>query len=431
MKKFIKYSIASVLIVVLALGIYVYTSGYGIQVKEKDVKSDIFLKGFENAIQIEGDGEGNYFVCYTNEIVKINNDNQTEKIYTNTNLEIEDAIYYDKSLLVISKGDLLKINIENGGIERILKDIPYGGDRIKRKLIVKDEKILLSIGTFTNTGIAEKGDSFTKELWDKTPIDIELTGENYGEGKTGPFKKYGEQSKKDEKLKGENLGNGAIYEVKLDGTEPVIYSSGIKNILGWDINSKGEIVGAIEGLEAEGTRGVLRDTDHIYKISEGTWYGWPDYSGGDKISSPKFSKDGEKINKVIKNPLEEVVKGPYYEHKNLKGIKAFAVDKGGVLLEEDTVIFFDDIDKKVYTLDGKKIVKEFLKLDSKSSITDILMQETECLLLDGESGFIYRLTREKGNFILNVPKSIMIIVAGIGLVVLFIFVKKMMNKNNK
>ncbi|MGL4875038.1 MAG: hypothetical protein ACRC30_10365 [Clostridium sp.] len=428
MKKFIKYSITSVLIVILALGIYLYTSGYGIQVKEKDVKSDIFLKGFENAIQIESDEEGNYFVCYTNEIVKINGDNQTEKIYTNTNLDIEDAIYYDESLLVISKGDLLKISIKNGGMERILKDIPYGGDRIKRRLLVKDEKILLSIGTFTNAGIAEKGDSFTKELWDKTPVDIELTGENYGEGKTGAFKKYGVASKKGEKLKGENLGNGAIYEVKLDGTEPVIYASGIKNVLGWDINSKGEILGVIEGLEAEGVRGALRDTDHIYKITEGTWYGWPDYSGGDKISSPKFSKEGETINKVIKNPLEEVVKGPYYEYKNLKGIKAFSVDEEGILLQEDTILFFDDIDKKVYTLDEKKIVKEFLKLDSKSSINDILMLETECLLLDGESGYIYRLTKEKDGFIFNMPKSIMIIVIGIGLAVLFIFVKKVMKK---
>ncbi|MGL5649948.1 MAG: hypothetical protein ACRDDY_19115 [Clostridium sp.] len=430
MKKFLKYSIASVLIVVLALGIYIYTSGYGIQVKEKDVKSDIFLKGFENAIQIEGDEEGNYFVCYTNEIVKINSDNQTEKIYTNTNLEIEDAIYHEGNILIISKGDLFKINVKSGNLENVLKKIPYGGDRIKRKIIIKDDKILLSIGAFTNTGIAEKGDSFTKELWDKTPVEIELTGENYGEGKTGAFKKYGESSKEGEKLKEEMLGNGAIYEVKLDGKEPVIYASGIKNILSWDINSKGEIVGAIEGLEADGERGALRDTDHIYMINEGTWYGWPDYSGGDKISSPKFSKEGEGIKEVIKNPLEEVVKGPYYEHNNLKSIKALAVDRKGVLLEEDTIIFFDDVEKKIYSLDDKKIVKEFLKLDSKSSISDILMLDTECLLLDGESGYIYKLQKEGNNFILNMPKSIMVIVIGIALIVLFILVKKIM-KNKK
>lgn len=428
MKKFLKYSLASILIVIFAFGIYIYTSGYRIEVQEKGIKSDIFLKGFENAIALENDNDGNYFVCYENEIVKINKDNMTEKIYTNNNLQIEDAIFFEDSLILLSKGDLLKINVKDGNIDRILKEIPFGGERIKRKLLAKDDKILLAVGSFTNTGISEKGDEFTKELWDKSSVDLEVTGENFGEGNTGVFKKYGEKNTEGEKIKGENIGNSAIYEIDLEKKEAKLFASGIKNILSWDLNSKDEIIGTIEGLEPEGPRGALRDTDHIYKITKGTWYGWPDYSGGDKINSSKFS-DGENIKLAIKKPLEEVVAGPYYEHKNLSSISEMAIDKDGSVLEEDTILFFDSKEKKIFSINDKKIVEEFLTLDKKSDIKDILFLDTECLLLDSESGYIYRLEKARLSFIGNIPKSIVIILVITFLVILLIVAKKVLDRS--
>lgn len=430
MKKFLKYSLASIFIVAFALGIYIYTSGYRIEVQEKGIKSDIFLKGFENAVALESDGKGNYFICYENEIIKINKENMTEKIYTNNGLEIEDAVYLENNLFLLSKGDLLRVNLNDGSIDRIIKDIPFGNERIKRKLLINKDKMYLSIGSFTNTGIMEKSDQFTKELWDKSPVDLELTGENFGDGNTGAFKKYGEKSTADEKVKGESLGNSAVYEIDIEKKEGLLYASGIKNILAWDINSSGEIVGAIEGLEPDGTRGALRDTDHIYKITKGTWYGWPDYSGGDKISSPKFS-DSEAIKQIIKKPLEEVVKGPDYEHNNLSSLDCLAIDRKGVILEEDTILFFDNKENKVFSLDNKKKVTEFLKLDKNSEIKDIVFLDTECLLLDSQSGYIYRLEKDRLNFIGNIPKSIIIILVVTGLAILLISVKKILNKKDK
>ena len=200
MKKFFKYSLASICIVLIAFGIYIYTSGYRIEVQQKGINSDVFLKGFENAIELETDENGNYFVCYEKEIVKINSDNKTEKIYTNNSLEIEDVLYMKENLLILSKGDLLKFDLSNGHVERILKDIPYGGENIKRKLLEKDGKLLLSIGTYTNTGIAEEGDIFTKSFWDKSPINLTLNGENYGNDKTGAFREYGKESKENEEV---------------------------------------------------------------------------------------------------------------------------------------------------------------------------------------------------------------------------------------
>ena len=39
-------------------------------------------------------------------------------------------------------------------------------------------------------------------------------------------------------------------------------------------------------------RGIKNDRDYIYEINGDRWYGWPDYSGGDPITSPRFT-DGD------------------------------------------------------------------------------------------------------------------------------------------
>ena len=429
MKKFFKYSLASICIVLIAFGIYIYTSGYRIEVQQKGINSDVFLKGFENAIELETDENGNYVVCYEKEIVKINSDNKTEKIYTNNSLEIEDVLYMKENLLILSKGDLLKFDLSNGHVERILKDIPYGGENIKRKLLEKDGKLLLSIGTYTNTGIAEEGDIFTKSFWDKSPINLTLNGENYGNDKTGAFREYGKESKENEEVKAALLGNGAVYEVDINSKKSVLYSSGIKNITSWDLNSKNEIVCAVEGLEAEGVRRALRDSDYIYKINKGSWYGWPDYSGGDKISSAKFS-DSKEIAPLIKYPPEKNVKGPYYEHNKLKSISELAIDKKGILLEKDTIVFFDNLEKKLYSIDNNKVVKEILSFDKNSKIEKIIFLDTKCLLLDSNSGYIYSIQKDKMAFINEIPKSIIVIIITLGLVIMLILVNKALKRKN-
>ena len=65
-------------------------------------------------------------------------------------------------------------------------------------------------------------------------------------------------------------------------------------------------------MENIGDRPINRDFDYLYKIEKGKWYGWPDYSGGDLISSPRF-KDNEKKSRIILNPPNKTVAPPMYQ----------------------------------------------------------------------------------------------------------------------
>ena len=67
-------------------------------------------------------------------------------------------------------------------------------------------------------------------------------------------------------------------------------------------NNNGNIVAIVGGMEDEGSRAVKDDKDYIYEIKENAWYGWPDYSGGDPINSPRFSDNENKLEAVISNP---------------------------------------------------------------------------------------------------------------------------------
>ena len=67
-------------------------------------------------------------------------------------------------------------------------------------------------------------------------------------------------------------------------------------------------------MEDSGVRAVKDDVDYIYDIKERAWYGWPDFSGGDPITSPRFSDGTNKLSFVIANHPTEVTLGPRYQH---------------------------------------------------------------------------------------------------------------------
>ncbi|GAA0070196.1 PQQ-dependent sugar dehydrogenase [Clostridium sardiniense] len=420
MKRFFKFFICSIFIVGISLGIYAYSNRYGLNIIKEGVDSNLLIKGCEGATALVIGENSDIYMSLKNEIVKINKKNKIDKVYRDSNLNIQDMVYKDGNIYLLSNENF--ILIDSNGESKILKSgLPYG-ENMYRNLLVKNNSILISIGSRTNAGVAKEG-----EKKDISPINLELNGVNYGKENTGAFKDYGVKSSSGEKISGEEIGTASIIEFDINTGKYSLFASGIKSIKGYDINSRGEILATVCGIEESGERGAIRDTDYIYKITEGLWYGWPDFSGGDPITSPRFTND-KIIEPLIKNPPEKIGQTPSYQHSSVNSLGKLAIDKEGKLLCKDSIIFYDDKEKIIYSLDDKKILSKILELEEDSKIEDIVFRDNDCIFLDSGKGCVYRLIKNENIIGGSIPYGVAIFSLTIMIVALVIIISKIKRK---
>lgn len=422
MARFLKFFITSIVIVTIAISMYTYSNNHTVDVLMEDIKTELFIKGCEGAVAISEGEKDELYIAYNSEIVKVDSQNKIKMVLKDYSLNIDDLIYKDGTIYILSNENLISIDKE--GNKKILKDnLLYKGENIDRNLLINENSLLISIGAATNSGIAEKDG-----IKDISPINLQLNNINYGKIKTGAFKNYGEFTKENEVIVGEDIGNASIIEFNIQYLETTLFASGIRNIESYDINSKGEIYGIVGGIENKGERAVIRDSDYVYNIKKGLWYGWPDFSGGNPISSPRFT-NSDKISELIKNPPEKRGQTPYYEHNDINSLKQLVVDKDGVIINKDEIILYDEKENTIYCLTKNNVLKKMIKLDKESKVLDLTICNNALFLLDSENGYIYKAIKDSGFIGVNIPNVIIILVSIIMLIILGAIVIKLKKYN--
>ncbi|MCS4466156.1 PQQ-dependent sugar dehydrogenase [Clostridium botulinum] len=173
------------------------------------------------------------------------------------------------------------------------------------------------------------------------------------------------------------------------------YAWGIRNFKGIAFNSKGKILASVGGMEFRGERPVKGDRDYIYEINKGTWYGWPDYSGGDPINSPRFKGKGNKpVGFVLDKHPSTNPPAPLYQHKALNSLGTIAVDHTGDIFSKDSIIFYEKNEKALYSLDDLGIIKKEVEFE-KANIQSIKIINENLIVLDNNKGYLYIIN--KGN----------------------------------
>jgi len=431
-KRFLKFLIFSIIIVVLAFGLYRFSNQYRMNILKNNISWSVAYKNCKNSVAFDKDEKKNTYIAYDNHIKIIKEDGREETLIQSKELKIENIIFYNNKLYFISKSNLYEYNLENEKLKSILENIPCEGKYIDRNLIVKDSKLLLSIGTATNSGVVSYDSNYLldKIPYDRSSIDITLNGFNYGEKKTGAFMPYGNSSEQGQRIRTENLANACIVEIDLNNNKSSLYASGIRNIKGWDLDSEGKLIGIVGGMENTGERPINRDFDYLYKIDKGKWYGWPDFSGGDPISSPRFK--GEKlVSTLIANPPNKSVSAPIYQYSNVGTIRYLAIDKEGKILDKNTRIYFDSKENVISEITIDSITFNLLKLKDESKIKGIKYSSGDIYILDSGIGCIYKLQSNNLNFKFNLPKSIWIFISSLFVTLVCLLMFKVHSKKSK
>lgn len=166
-------------------------------------------------------------------------------------------------------------------------------------------------------------------------------------------------------------------------------------------------------------------------IKEKSWYGWPDFSGGDPVNSPRFIAGKEANGFIIKNHPTEVVYGPVYQHKSINALEGLAIDIDGNCLSKDTIVFADNKEKTLYAMNGEGVAKSIIRLSEGSEIKSIRYHKDSMYILDSSIGCIYKLGNGNNLSVFNLPKIIWVFLIIFIIAIVLIIVMKFKEKKGQ
>ncbi|MDF2485374.1 MAG: repeat containing protein [Herbinix sp.] len=223
------------------------------------------------------------------------------------NVPLSGINYYNGDIYVSHRGTVTVIH-PDGSRTDIISGLPSNGDFTNNKVeIGPDNKLYFGQGSATNSGIVGTDNQWVRNfafLHDYPGAYIMLQGQNYitnnmllpeGEEElvyTGAFSPYGVSNYPYEVRKGIIKATGSILRANLDGTQLEQYAWGLRNAVRLKFDSAGNLFAANQGFDARGSRPIANATDHIYAITQGLWYGWPDFSAGEPVTSRRFIPEG-------------------------------------------------------------------------------------------------------------------------------------------
>lgn len=425
MWRFFKFLIFSIIIVSLSFGIYKFSNRYDLNLIYENVDWSINTKGLGGAVSFDFDKENNLYIAFKNTIKIINNDNKEEILVNDKTLNIYDIACYNNDIIIASDNRVLLYDVNKEQYTELINGLPNNGLNYKTNIILDGDYLYISIGSNTNSGVVDENNKNE----DKASFEWESTGIGYNNNYA--FVPFGEKVIEGQKIKESVLSNASILRYDLNNNEFITYATGIRNVEGLAINSLGKLIAIVGGMEDSGVRAVKDDADYIYDIKEKAWYGWPDFSGGDPITSPRFSDGTNKLSFVIANHPTEVTLAPRYQHDKVTALKGLAIDYEGKCFPKDTVIFADNVDNYIYVLTENGTSKAIVALDKDSHIEKIKYNDSNIYILDSKGGCLYKIGGQINTAIFNLPNVIWIFITVFVMAIIIALMYKNKMKKSK
>ncbi|WP_195892651.1 hypothetical protein [Desnuesiella massiliensis] len=393
MKKFVNFIICFIVLIAMIFIMMKYYKTYDIKIKDKNISWKVLYKGLKDARDFVYDEEGNCYIAFKDRIQSIDNSGKSNIMLKDKELDIASLAYSKEFLYFSSKTNVYSYNIKSGSKEIIIKDIPNYGDYNKSKVIIKDNSVYVTIGAVTNSGVVGPDNLWLEKYpfsYDITPKAITIKGKNFDKGTTGAFIPYKTKNVSGQIIPAHFPGNASVIRVNMETKNVELYAWGIRNIEGIDYNSEGKILASVGGMEDRGLRPIKGDSDYIFEIKLGLWYGWPDYSGGDPVDSPRFKGENElRVGFLLDKHPTTNPPAPLHQHNNLSSLASLSIDRNAILGEKDSIYFYDSKDNILYGLTKSDILKDKLEFNADARIQNIKFYKGGLAILDGKEGVLY------------------------------------------
>jgi glucose/arabinose dehydrogenase len=306
-------------------------------------KIELIAQGFTFPSAAAIDDGGNVYVLETGysygevwgepKLIRINKDGSQTTIATGEkNGPWNGMTYHDGNFYIAEGGEMeggkiLRVSL-TGKIVPLVEGLPSMGDHHTNGPVIKDGYIYFGQGTYTNSAVvgtdnAEFGWLKRKpQLHDIPCKDVTLAGVNYttdnvltddpdDKATTGAYLPFGTASTPGQVIKGSVPCNGAIMRIHINGGKPEVVAWGFRNPFGLAVSPDNRVFVTENGYDDRGSRPVWGTADVLWAIENGKWYGWPDHSAGDNMTT-----DPKKDSKEFKPPTHSVPKAVLTSYPN-------------------------------------------------------------------------------------------------------------------
>jgi glucose/arabinose dehydrogenase len=392
MKRFIKIG----LLVMFACSILLFFSSIyrknNMPILEGNHNWKVVNKGIAGARDFTFDNKGSTYIALNNKVQAIDNRGRSYEVFYDNTLNINAIVYKDEKLYYISDSNFACYDLKQKVHNIIVKDIPNFGDYKNSKLMLKDNNIFITIGAATNSGIVGEDNKWLDKNpfgYDLSPKLLTVNGKVTAQYRTGAFVPYNTKNINGQLIPAHFPGNASVMVYNIESKDAWLYAWGIRNVGGIDFNSEGKIFTTVGGFEDRGLRTVKGDVDYIYELKENVWYGWPDYSGGDPISSPRFKgANNERLSFILEKHPTTNPPAPVYQHRSIASLQSLFIDRHGSFGEKDSIYFHDIKDNILYKMNSSGLVKEYISFKGDVNITSIKVHDNNIYMLDSHGGYL-------------------------------------------
>lgn len=275
-------------------------------------KIEVFLTGLDAPGSFTFDEFGNLLIAESGlvsgvtRIIRYRNGN-FETVAEGFVTPITGVTYYKGNIYVSHKGIISVINA-NGNRQDIITGLPSNGDYGNSNVDFDlNGKMYFGQGTVTNSGVVGTDNLWVSErpfLHDTPGSYIILRGQNfstrnmmvYGDelAFTGAYSPYGQPNKEFEMRKGVLRASGSILRANIDGTGLELVSWGLRYPSHIRFDHSYRLFVSNQGFEDRGSRPIVNAPDEFLMIKGGEWYGWPDFAGGEPVTSQRFQPEGKR-----------------------------------------------------------------------------------------------------------------------------------------
>lgn len=266
------------------------------------------------------------------------------------------GINYRNGELYVSHSATVSVIKKDGSRQDIIEGLPSYGDYSNSRVdFGVDGKMYFGVGTATNSGVVGNDNLWLVDyptFHDYPGSYIILNGQNFPTSNalgrtneiiyTGAFSIYGEANQPYEVKKGITKATGSILRTNADGSNLELVAWGLRSISYIRFDSRQRLLVSNNGYDVRGSRPIANAPDEFHIISEGAWYGFPDYSGGEPIILPRFQPEGGKQPEFLLYNHPSVPPKPY-----------------AVFPPDSTIIGFDINEDNTFSNIGDIFIAEF------------------------------------------------------------------------